>query len=223
MHQTPESAAVPDPPAGPGQPCCLARAEGWLDQHGDAMYGYARLRLSRTDLAEDAVQEALLAAVTNASTFEGRSHERTWLIGILRYKVLDILRKEHRERTVSLDAPECGSDGVFRNGWFTSVIEDWSGTNRDPVAQAELRTGLVAAIEALPPTMRSALCLREIDGLPTEAVCDVLGVTPTNLWTLVHRAKARCRDYLQSDVRDAGHDATPADRCQHGGSGEGAV
>ena len=56
----------------------------WVDRHGDAMYAYALRRLGRGDEAEDAVQDALLAAVSAKNRFEGRSAERTWLIGILR-------------------------------------------------------------------------------------------------------------------------------------------
>ena len=67
--------------------------EDWVDRHGDALYRYALLRLRSPDLAADVVQETFLEALRARSSFSGRSSERTWLVGILRHKIVDHLRK----------------------------------------------------------------------------------------------------------------------------------
>src|SRR3984885_10561146 len=90
-------------------------AECWVDRHGDCLYRYALLRLRAPDLAADAVQETFLEALRARGSFEARSSERTWLIGILRHKILDHYRRSGREQaalgTVPRDAAvESGFD-----------------------------------------------------------------------------------------------------------------
>src|SRR5208337_254601 len=82
--------------------------EDWVDRHGDGLYRYALLRLRSPDLAADVVQETFLAALCARSSFSGRSSERTWLVGILRHRIVDHLRKVRRETAASV--------GVSANG-----------------------------------------------------------------------------------------------------------
>ncbi len=70
----------------------------WLDRHGDALYAYALMRVRDASVAEDLVQDTLLAAIRSVDRFKGESSERTWLIGILKHKVLDHWRRAGRER-----------------------------------------------------------------------------------------------------------------------------
>src|SRR5947209_8093035 len=77
----------------------------WLEEHGDALYAYALTRVRSADAAEDIVQETLLAALTAKETFAGQSAQRTWLLGILKHKLIDHLRKSIRQRPLTeLDA-----------------------------------------------------------------------------------------------------------------------
>lgn len=155
----------------------------WVALHGEAMFAYARLRLGDSDAAEEAVQEALLAAYRSKDRFDERSSERTWLIGVLRHKVLDRIRKDQREAEVSEDLR------WFKRGHWAQRQKKWPGTLED----AEIRGTVIKAMEALPDQMRRALVLREIDQIPSETVCEILGVSRTNLWTLIHRGKLRLR------------------------------
>ncbi len=166
----------------------MSHAQRWLEEHGDALYRYAMLRLGDPDSAQDAVQETLLAAMQGEGTFEGRSKERTWLIGILRHKVLDILRR--RARSIQPDDPM-----AFEKGHGRTAPVHWHRVE-DESERRELRRLLYDRIRDLPEMQRLALCLRELDGMKTEEVCKILGITPTNLWTLIHRAKLRLREDL---------------------------
>lgn len=166
----------------PGEP---AR---WLDEHGDAMYRYALTRLGSPELAEDAMQEALLGAIRSRGRFQGRSQERTWLIGILRHKVLDQITSQSRERrALSPGSPEDGP------------APGWTRLPTSAPERAELRAALTSRIAQLPSPMREAFCLRELDGLNTASVCEILRLTPTNLWTMIHRAKRRLQQGLEKD------------------------
>lgn len=161
----------------------------WLTDHGDAMYRYAMLRLKDASKAEDAVQESLLAALSARDRFAGDATERTWLVGILRHKVADTIRKDVRARAM-LDARTALPVAV-RHQHFDPRL--WAGF--DPESE-EAKAMVREEVAALGSPMREALCLRIIDGLSTEVCCEVLGLTPTNLWTLVHRAKQRLRERM---------------------------
>ncbi|MEZ6242654.1 MAG: sigma-70 family RNA polymerase sigma factor [Phycisphaerales bacterium] len=174
----------------------------WLDEHGDVMYRYALLRLGAEDQAEDAVQEALLAAIGALNTFDGRSSIRTWLIGILRHKVLDQLRRRRREHPIAEDLAGVldHRDEAFRaDGQWKGRISPSEPGPEGRADRAELRRALVRRIAQLPEAMRETFCLRELDGLDSQSVCEILGITPTNLWTIIHRAKLRLREGLEED------------------------
>ena len=156
----------------------------WLHEHGDVLYRYALRRLSHAADAEDAVQETLLAGIRSWDRFHGRSTVRTWLVGIMRHKVLDTLRARATQRaaeTASIESHPLESEGNPR----TAQADSSPGEN------AELRAALRAAIDELGSPMREAVLLRVVDGHTTAAVCEALGISREQCWTLVHRAKTK--------------------------------
>lgn len=184
---------------GGGQSADRARlAERWLTEHGDALYRFALRRLGHSDEAEDAVQEALLAALQAVDSYRHEAAERTWLIGILLNKVRDVLRRRQRERArlAELEASAGGTEACFAGGQWRTRQTAWSRDVADAFASAEFRAFYFACVDDLPEALRTAYCLRELDGLESSEVCEILGVTQTNLWTLVHRAKLVLRARL---------------------------
>ncbi len=169
--------------------------ERWVDEHADAMYRYALLRLGDGVRAEDAVQEAFLSAVASVGTFDGRSSVRTWLIGILRHKVVDAIRREGRERRAR-EAAAWGDDGLFEGGQWSERQSAWAWPERGTPEWAELSATLEEGILRLPSPMREAFCLRALDGASAEQVGAALDLSRSNVWTLVHRAKLRLRAWL---------------------------
>ena len=174
--------------------------ETWLDLHGDALYGYAALRVREPALAEDLVQETLLAALGARARFQGAASERTWLIGILKNKLVDHLRRAGREQSFDAGAED---DGYFEaqfdhTGHWVSPPRAWS----DPafVAEnAELRVALFDCIGRLPERQRQLLVLREIDGLETDELLPLLAIsTAGNLWVMLSRARERVRACLET-------------------------
>ena len=73
--------------------------ETWVDEHADVLFRYALLRVRRSEVAEDLVQETFLAALHGRETYSGKSSVRTWMIGILRHKILDYFRRTAREQS----------------------------------------------------------------------------------------------------------------------------
>jgi RNA polymerase sigma-70 factor, ECF subfamily len=179
----------------------LSPPEVWLEQHGDALYRYAYYRLNDAALAEDLVQETLLAALQAQDSFAGRSTERTWLTGILKNKLIDHLRKHAREQTIDTSP---GSDEDF-DALFEN--DNWSHWKTPPsvwdnpsaaLEQQQFWTVFSDCLGALPARQAEAFTLCELEGLDGAEVCKVLGIATTNVWVLLHRARLRLRECLEN-------------------------
>lgn len=181
------------------------RAERWLREYGDALFAYAFRRLSDADEAEDAVQETLIAGIRAADGFRGDSTEKTWLIGILRHKVIDVLRNR-RVTPVPLETGDDERSASFQNGFWKKRPRKWPALPEDEMRRRELQAALDRAIDELPPMMRTAFCLKEIDGIASKEICKVMNISPTNFWTLLHRARLRLRDSLTNEWFEKGQD-----------------
>src|SRR5918994_3449140 len=96
--------------------------ERWLDDHGDYLFKYAVFRLRDDSAAEDAVQETFLAALKAYEKFEGRGSERTWLVGILKHKVVDHFRRAVREAPLGEEADEASDHPEF-----FERTDEWQG------------------------------------------------------------------------------------------------
>lgn len=191
-------------------PSVKANPEQWISAHGDVLYAYALRRLGSPDEAEDAVQECLVAALGASRPFAGDSAERTWLVGILKHKVLDVLRARYRRRTINSDVTAMleGPIEDFQDGYWRekqqglAVAGDQGPAGGDPLERAEFSRVVAEAVAGLPELMRAVLVLREVDGLSTAELGEALGVNDSQVWTLVHRAKAR----LRRELREHGGD-----------------
>ncbi len=180
-------------------PPTTSSPESWLAKHGDALYRHAYFRLRDRMAAEDMVQETLLAAMKAQGNFAGRSSERTWLIGILNNKVVDFLRGQMREQTpaqADLGDEEL-EDLLFEaDGHWRRPPSAWD----DPDAAFEQQAfweALTRCLEELPARQAQAFTLCEVDGVEGAEAGKVLGVTTTNIWVILHRARLRLRECLE--------------------------
>ena len=170
----------------------------WLVDHGDYLFRMARRQLHSDALAEDAVQETLLAAISAQARYAGHASPRTWLTGILKHKIVDQIRRNMRE--VELPRDEDGEeavDSLFKqDGHWAEPPRPWG----NPHAEAELsqlRRVLDECADRLKPVMAQVFSLREVAGMETEEICKELGITPTNCWVLLHRARLFMRQCLE--------------------------
>ena len=173
----------------------------WIEQHGDALYRFAMSRLGDAHACEDIVQETLLAALTAHRDFRGDSAERTWLIGILRHKLCDHLRKRCRESPLSADEEgDAVVDGLFRpDGHWKQVPRAWDGEVSALAEQREFWAVFERCRDALPARQSAAFVMRTIEDIPAEDLCQELGISPSNLWVMLHRARTRLRACLEAN------------------------
>jgi RNA polymerase sigma-70 factor, ECF subfamily len=175
--------------------------ERWLDEHGGALYRYALLRLRDGHKAEEMVQETLLAALQARARYSGGASVRTWLIGILKHKILDQFRREARE--VPLDDPQSVGDAdddpaensFVSDGHWRVMISDWGDPHR-ALEKGQFWTILQYCLDRLPERLARLFVLREVMEEGTEEICKDLAITPTNLWTMLYRARMGLRQCL---------------------------
>lgn len=186
----------------------LSAPGDWLAQHGDALFRYAFQRLRDRAQAEDLVQETLLAALQARHAFGGRSTERTWLIGILKNKLVDYLRKSVRERPVSeLAEGDDEIEALFdAKGRWKIPPSDW-GSPADILEQKQFWKVFADCLAGLPARQAQVFALCEFDGLDSAEVCKAFGVTATNVWVMLHRARLGLRRCLESSWFGRGTEA----------------
>ncbi|BDB28506.1 RNA polymerase sigma factor [Cupriavidus sp. TA19] len=166
---------------------------------------FARLQLRDEVLAEDAVSETLLAVLEHPERFAGQSSLRTYLVGILKHKLIDSLRSGRREVRLALVAPEDGEapseqealDALFtRNGHYQDPPSDWGDPER-AFERREFFEILQLCVDRLPPRLGRLFMMREWLELDTEEICQVLQISATNAWAMLYRARMRLRACLE--------------------------
>jgi len=168
----------------------------WLDLYGDALYRYALLRVHDESQAEDLVQETLLAALKSHDRYTGSSEEKTWLIGILKHKIVDLFRKSSRETgeefdedRVCLDMEAC----FDKHGHWQIEVGNWSRPDK-ALEQEQFWLALSNCVERLPPRLARLFVLREIDGIESDEIREVLAIsTANNLWVMLSRMRLQLR------------------------------
>ena len=183
----------------------LEAPEEWVDRYGDYLYRFALARITDPDRAGDLVQETFLAALKSRGNFKRQSSPKTWLTAILKHKIIDYLRKTMREQTWnSEDALDRSIDEMFDvNGRWRIRPHRWHTDPGDHFEQKEFLNVLYACLAGLPRRIARIFMMREMEGASTEEICDVMGVTSTNCWTMLYRARNGLRRCLQRSWFDA--------------------
>ncbi len=175
--------------------------ELWVDTYGDSLYSYALYRTNDTELAKELVQETFVAALTARHGFKGKSKEKTWFISILKKKIADYIRRKYRDNAQSFDeSTERANSNHFdeRGNWLEKPSR-WHNDPGSKVEQTEFMTALHLCLAGLPEKQSDAFSMREIDDHDQEDICKVLGISPTNYWVLLHRARLAIRSCLEKN------------------------
>ncbi len=176
---------VPDPTA-------------WLRDYGDYLYRYALTRLRDQSAAEDAVQETLLAALKAQQNFRGDSAIKTWLVGILKHKIIDHYRKTGKEKlSESLEQTLSTEDSDYDDRGHWSVdVSYWSDPDK-ALQQDEFLNIYQQCIDALPGDQAKLFMLKESSDMSSEELCKAMNISTTNnLWVIMSRTRKRLRDCL---------------------------
>lgn len=174
----------------------------WVDNHTDVLMGYAVLRVRDHEIAEDLVQETLVAAWRGRDRFEGRGNERTWLVGILKRKIVDFYRRRWREQPVSALSSDAEGDELLgklfdeKGMWKDEKPQAWSDPRRT-LETREFMDRLHRCLATLSPRLAEVFSLREMEQVDGSEICQALGINATNLWQMMHRARTQLRLCLE--------------------------
>ncbi len=157
----------------------------------------ARLHPRNDAWAEDAVSETLVAALENAG-FEARSKLKTWVVGILKHKIIDTFRARRREEPLDDSDEDGGFEGALfkADGHFIDFPHEWE-TPETQLNRHQFFEILEVCVQQLPVAQGRIFLMREWLDLSTDEICTALAITPTNAGVLLHRARLRLRECLQ--------------------------
>lgn len=179
----------------------------WLERYGDYLFNYAMVRVNDGNRAEDLVQETFLSGLKSADTFQGKSTERTWLTSILKRKIIDVYRKKSSSKEQSFDASDTRvsdadfyrSDGPFEGHWLEGMgPHSNSLLPEGPLEEDEFMKFIRLCVEQLPSKLASVFILKILDEEESGQICKDLGITSSNLWVMLHRARLKMRYCLEN-------------------------
>ena len=176
--------------------------EVWLEKYGDLLFRFALARVNDADVAEDLVQETLVAAFRSVSQFEGRSEVHTWLVSIIRRKIADFFKRMGREKNI--------------NEFLNSDRDDFDQRSHDlhhpklsakrfesSLEKDEFWATVQECVKRLPPHLRETFLLRVVnEKKPVCQLCEELGITEENFGVRLYRARLMLRDCLEKNWLD---------------------
>ena len=178
----------------------LLHPDTWVDQYADYLFNYAVTRVSDAEIAKDLVQETFLAGLKSAKNYKGEAAERTWLIAILKRKVIDHYRKINSKKGKAEVRMTYNSNIDSDGDWLEEQVADpFSLLENDEIENEELGLAIQNCIDKLPKKQAQVFKMKTIQGISTEDICNELRINPSNLWVMIHRSRTALMDCLNQN------------------------
>lgn len=172
----------------------------WIDLYSDYLFNYTFSRVNDRATAQDLVSETFLAGLKSMSNFKGEASERTWLISILKRKIIDYYRKINSNKGKAEVRMTYNSDTESEGDWLEERVADpFDMTAEDKIQNAELGNAIYDCLEKLPEKQAQVFKMKTILDYDTETICNELGITASNLWVLIHRARTALADCMEEN------------------------
>lgn len=172
----------------------------WVNKYADYLFKYAVARVNDSNLAKDLVQETFFAGLKSAKNFEGKAAERTWLIAILKRKVIDYYRKINSNKGKAEVRMNFYHDNDKEGNWIEErVPQTWDNDADKLIETTELKAALEQCIDNLPEKYAMVFRMKTIQEFETEEICKELNITASNLWVIIHRARTQLRRCMEDN------------------------
>ncbi|MCK0156176.1 sigma-70 family RNA polymerase sigma factor [Cellulophaga sp. F20128] len=172
----------------------------WVDAYADYLFNYAVVRVSDSEIAKDLVQETFFAGLKSAKNFKGDAAERTWLIAILKRKVIDHYRKINSNKGKAEVRMSYNTTTDTEGDWLEEQVADpFSLLDTSDLENEELGLAIQDCISKLPKKQALVFTKKTIQGISTEDICNELDINPSNLWVIIHRARTGLMECLNSN------------------------
>lgn len=172
----------------------------WVDQYADYLFNYAISRVSDSEIAKDLVQETFFAGLKSAKNYKGDAAERTWLIAILKRKVIDHYRKINSNKGKAEVRMTYNSNTETDGDWLEEQVADpMSVLENSEIENEELGLAIQDCISKLPKKQALVFTMKTVQGMSTEDICNELDINPSNLWVMIHRARTTLMECLNQN------------------------
>lgn len=171
----------------------------WVDKYSDYLFNYTISRVNNSEIAKDLISETFLAGLKSKDNFKGDASERTWLISILKRKIIDHYRKINSKKgkaEVRINYKDDESEG----DWLEERVSDPFGKTADnAIENEELGNAIYGCLDKLNEKQATIFKMKTIQGYDTEAICNEFDISASNLWVIIHRARKAMADCLEKN------------------------
>jgi RNA polymerase sigma-70 factor (TIGR02943 family) len=178
----------------------LLNPDKWIDLYADYLFNYTISRVNDREIAQDLVQDTFLAALKSMKNFKGEANERTWLISILKRKIIDHYRKINSNKGKAEVRITTNHDSETDGDWLEERVADpFDKTAEDTMQNTELGEAIFKCLAKLPEKQAEVFRMKTIEGIETEDICKELNITASNLWVIIHRARTAMASCLNEN------------------------
>lgn len=172
----------------------------WITLYADYLFNYTIVRVNDRETAQDLVQETFFAGLKSMENFKGEASERTWLISILKRKIIDYYRKINSKKGQAEVRINYNADTESEGDWLEERVADTYDRNaEDQIQNEELGLAIEDCINKLPEKQATIFKMKTILGYDTETICNDLNITASNLWVIIHRARTALSGCLEQN------------------------
>ena len=172
----------------------------WIAAHSDYLFCYAIGRIESEELAKDIVQETLFSGLKALKNYRGDASERTWLVSILKRKIVDHYRSVNSIKGKAEIKVNFYQDGDRKGTWLEECVPKiWNNEGEKNIENIELKNAINHCIGNLPERQRMIFLMKNIKHYQTEDICEILGITTANFWVMIYRARLQLRKCLEDN------------------------
>ncbi|MEO8773519.1 MAG: sigma-70 family RNA polymerase sigma factor [Gelidibacter sp.] len=177
----------------------LLNPNGWIERYSDYLFNYTISRINDREVAKDIIQDTFFAGLKSMKNFKGEASERTWLISILKRKIIDYYRKINSikgqaEVRMTYNTDESEGD------WLEERVEDKATLNpQDLLENAELSDAIYDCMDKLSEKQATVFKMKTLLNYDTETICNELNITASNLWVIIHRARTAMAECMEDN------------------------
>ncbi len=172
----------------------------WIDLYSDYLFNYTISRVNDRVVAQDLVQDTFFAGLKSMKNFKGEASERTWLISILKRKIIDHYRKTNSKKGQAEVRINYNTDSDNEGSWLEERVADpYDKSAEASLENNELGLAIQNCLSKLPEKQGIVFKMKTVDGFDTEVICNELNITASNLWVLIHRARTAMVACMKKD------------------------
>jgi len=172
----------------------------WIQLYSDYLFNYTISRVNDRAMAQDLVSETFLAGLKSMQNFKGEASERTWLISILKRKIIDYYRKINSNKGKAEVRMGYNSDSESEGDWLEERVADpFDKTAEDTIENSELGNAIHDCLGKLPEKQAKVFKMKTLLNYETEAICNELNITASNLWVIIHRARTAMASCMEKN------------------------